>query len=171
MKKNNPNTLLIVLSVVNVFAIGIWTTMYLYSENIEAKMVKSMADLAVEEAKGEYLTGISGDLRTTEANRKLIESTFIKIGDESLFLENIERLATSTKVELKVFAFEKKEESLHLSMQTRGSFSRNYLFMSLLEKLPYELQINKVTLEKLENDGVNLWESHYDVSVMSYLEK
>jgi hypothetical protein len=171
MKKNNPNKLLIILGILNLCAVGLWFFMYTYSAGVNSQILESSIALAGEESKGTYVTGISGDLRSTEVDRKSIEQTFIKIGDEAHFLENIERLATSTKVEMKVFAFEKRDETLHLSMQIKGTFSRNYLFLSLIENLPYELRINKITIERLQDAGGNIWETHYDLSVISYLEK
>lgn len=172
MKKSSQNKLIITLCVVNIFAVGIWAVLYAYSLRIGTKLQKVNSDLLNEDAKGAYVTNIAGELRTSEENRELIDKTFIKFGDEADFLENIENLATTTKVEIKVFSFEQKDKTLHLLMQTRGTFSRNYLFLSLLESLPYEIVVNKISMEKLKEEAnLNRWETHYDVSVLSYIEK
>ncbi|HEY4514801.1 MAG TPA: hypothetical protein VJJ22_01430 [Candidatus Paceibacterota bacterium] len=170
-KNNNPNRLLVILAIVNLLAIAIWLAIFFFSQKLEASINDVISKLALEDAKGNYLATTAGDLRVTEEGRQIMNQSFIKLGDEASFLENIESLATSTKIEMSVSSFEKVDKTLHLVMQTKGSFARNYYFLSLLESLPYEMKINKATLSTNPGDIESGWSGRYDITISSYLDK
>jgi hypothetical protein len=92
------------------------------------------------------------------------------------FIEMIEKRARELGLGIEVeSAQENKHESdqyqyLRLTLRTQGSWKETYLFLSLLESLPYKISLNNIGLnaQSLLNTPEQVWIGTYTLDVVRY---
>ena len=168
---NKVKKLLLVTGAFALVAFGLWVGLFAWARNLANKYEQGELALASEGQKEIYYTSVTKVLRDTAEEQSVLATAFIEAGEESIFLENIENLATRSNVDFKIFGFEKRDTTLRTSLQFRGSFENTYYFIKLVESMPVKLGINKASLEEIPSDeeGKTLWEGRFDLDVLSYL--
>lgn len=165
----NKKGLLITLAIINIILIIVWLSIFIFAQKESRFLEEQYDSLATENEKEGYVRDVSRDLRETENLRTELGNFFVRAGEEASFLERIESLAKRAEVGVKVFTFEKDEKIIRLSLESNGTFSRNYYFLSLIESLPYNLTVSKVVYIKEGQEDKVTWRMRLDLTLHSYL--
>lgn len=123
-------------------------------------------------------------INDTEQDRVKLDSHFVTDDEVVNFIEKIENLGTDsgTKVEvISVYVDDVNKEVtnqaainelLYLDFKTEGSFAQMFHFLSMLEKLPFKIDIPQVNFEKTldgtgkVNKSLGSWKGLFSITVV-----
>lgn len=103
-----------------------------------------------------------------------LEKSFVGDKDVPVLIENLERLAGSSKVAVELTQAEvvpvgASDERLRLGLAARGSFSALTNYLSLIEALPYEILFPKLSLEREASGQVApVWRLELTLEIWGY---
>ncbi len=112
-------------------------------------------ELAVLEQSQSSATGIRHLLSDTKVEREQLAGFLVSKDGVAKFIESVEDLAKLTKTSVSVNSVGvtplkgDRFENVLLTAEARGSFENVYWLLSLIEKIPQQLQVQKVFVEKL----------------------
>ena len=139
----------------------------------EAALAESATQAAGE--RSDRLLELERLLDQTEDRRALIDRAFVTPGSLVDFIESTEGLGRAAQVSLTLRSVEpdKTKNLLRVSLDASGRFERLFLLVSLLESLPPEVAITRLSMSKaplppLEKDP-NTWNAHADLEASTYL--
>lgn len=106
---------------------------------------------------------IKGQLNELDEEVKLLDSFFVKKGEEVAFIESVEKLASSTgvKLEIKNITVDSKnnsksfKEDILVSMSSRGSYAGISSFFRKLESMPKLVSVDSYSM-RLSDGGWDL---------------
>ena len=163
---------LIATSVILTGALGFGTYRVL-DLGARAALAESATRTASEES--DRLLELERLLDQTEDKRTLIAHAFVTPGSLVDFIESAESIGRTAQVSLTLRSVEpdKTRNLLRVSLDASGRFERLYQLLSLLESLPPEITVTRLSLSKaslapLEKDP-NTWNAHADLEVSTYL--
>lgn len=112
-------------------------------------------------------------LEETREKREAAESIFVGPEELILFIEDLEKIGRESGVSLDVEsaspASGNSAPSFRLGL--RGDFQNLFLYLLLLENLPYEINLDEASLEKTssgENNKKSSWSALYTIRLLSY---
>ena len=162
-----------------VFFIGI------KNKNESISLVANEIDIALE--KEVKLKSIKNLIKDTENDRAKLNAYFV-VDDKVIdFIEDIENLAKDTNVDLKVMSIDINDdgnntpqqnnisELLQLNLKVAGLWDNLFHFISLVDELPFRVDISKVNLQVVydsnnKDKNPTDWEGMFVVSVLKLKE-
>jgi hypothetical protein len=113
-------------------------------------------------------------LRSTAETRASLDGHFVTEGTVADFIERLEGLGAIAGVEASLTSVEVPDNApiLRASFKASGTFSGVYHFIALLEALPYELEIERLSLAKAPaalGKRADLWEGEGSIELTSFL--
>lgn len=158
MKLSKVTILVIIIFVIDAALAGVYYQLFgvvrAKNERIATieDNIKTIAD------KDANLKSIKGLVVDTEESRAAINTFVIPQNGEVDFLEDIERLARQTSVDLSIVTVEERDEvletsssldSLHLHLEARGTWPAVFQFLRLMELLPLRSVVGDTQVEFL----------------------
>lgn len=169
-KKAKPITIVVVALIVVVVAVStvVWLWFQIDIKRSEAAGFKTELE-GFQDMLGSQ-SELVATVSNTEYQRSLIDSYFISETSFVPFIEQLEELATSTGVQLEKGALAGGDGSLTFTFRTEGSFNDTYYFLSLIERIPVGLTIERADLQSLtvqQNDMTEeiVWKGDFNVIV------
>jgi hypothetical protein len=155
----NIRSLLIVLSVLIIAMAGAY---YYFFSNLRAmgETISTLSNetdtLLSQEGNLDSLRAVFSD---TTNDRQKINSYFVQRDGAIDFITTIENLAAFAHLSHETQSVETKEENppsanrelLHLTFHTTGSWQNTFYFLSLLESLPFNINISHIDLHSTGN--------------------
>ena len=170
------------------FSIGllviIWVIVGSFSWDINVKKRKTselMANIAIQSGRKTEIKSLAQKLTNLDDKIEKIDTFILSPGQEVLveFIEEIESIGKTAQVELVINSIEvmspalpvlKDYEELNLTLEATGSFTQVFHFASLIENLPYHVDIKQVnlngTLEGEEKKEISVWRGDFVFKVL-----
>lgn len=112
---------------------------------------------SVERSRGEEknINAIARALQETERSREKLGEYYLKKSGIVFFIERLESMGKNAglKTIVQNVSVPEKSAILSIGVDTEGSFEDTFYFLSLLEKLPYKLAIESVTMREKAGAG------------------
>ena len=173
-------TVLLVVSIVMyvIFFINI------KEKNKNISSIVSEIDLVVK--KEVRLKSVKNLIKETEGDHIKLNTYFITDDKVVDFIENIENMAKDVGVDIEVvsvYVNDIKDDSiqknniselLRLSIEMSGKWSNIYHFVSLVEKLPFKIDILNINLENMyngDNENPENWKGVLNLSAVKLKKK
>jgi len=181
MNKNKQNTVTILILVIllNSLLVGL----YLYSfnkvktKNEEASVVSAeLQDYLSKEGKANLLKSLV--IKTTE-DRKKVDSYFVFRDDIPKFAKEIEALGKMSGTEVEIKGLRSADNVLILEISSTGDFVNTIQLISLIESLPYKVEITKayidnkeVKIPEEEGGGTTVaWKGNFNINITGFVAK
>jgi Tfp pilus assembly protein PilO len=172
------NIKILIVTILNLLAIisVIWSLKTLFNLKENALAVKK--ELVAAEANVASIKSLENLLAGLKKENEKMSYIFLEKEEIVSFIETLEKLAGISGVKLEIKSIKitddlsgnKKSEKPVLLLETSGSFRDIFYFISLAQKLPYQISFNQVDIHKnaLNKNEKNLWNSKISVTVLSY---
>lgn len=159
LKKNY--TVLIIVILLDVGAIGAYYTLYGRIINLNREIASTTTAIQSFERKEETFASLKTIVKDTEDERAKLESYFVANDDTASFIEKVEGLAHSKGLEFTVASISAAAGTLNLQIEATGMWSDLMNFYTLLERMPYQTSFGdaKFTYAK------PLWKGDFSLSV------
>lgn len=160
---------LLVVWGLNALLLGLVVTGYWYWQHSLTSLAASQAELMSLDKKITDLSQLKRLMSETAADREKIAHYFLTADTLPDFIDNLESLATSTQVSLKVTNVAIEEEGGNaavLSFDATASFPNLYRFTALVQQLPYQLQFTEA---KIANTGA--WLGKFVLRISSFTKE
>jgi len=170
------------------FSIGllviIWVLVGSFSWAINVKKRKTselMTNIATQSGRKTEIKSLAQKLININDKIEKIDTFILPPGQEVLveFIEEIESIGKTVGVELVINSIEvmspalpvlKDYEELNLKLEVTGNFTQVFHFASLIENLPYHVDIKQVnlngTLEGEEKKKISVWKGDFVFKVL-----
>ncbi len=163
-----------ILVIVSLSAYGI--TVWKINKNI-GEAVALGGDIAAEAQKDRSIESIRNILRNTAAEREKIDGYFVKSDNIVDFLEKIELMGKKSGVALSFDSVDipqNEKNVLRLRIGTEGNWEDSFYFLSLLENLPYKIELEKSALAKISKTVSNVktfyWRGDFTIRLLSFTQ-
>lgn len=156
---HQTRTALFISGTIALFSLVLFVGVFylIYAKSAEITTIEN--DLASAEAWENSSVSVKRLLVDTRDARNKIDSYFIGSDNVVSFIESIESLSKFVNVDTNVntvgidqISDTSKFEYATLSAVSEGSFQNLYWLLSLIETMPYELEVRRVYLEQLPPD-------------------
>lgn len=141
---------------------------YVYASKMLSLRAAELAQIVEtgnqERAQVLYLKQQKDALRETLPERDRLNSYFMDERSVAEFLSSVEQIGRDIGVKVETTSLGVNSGVLQVSVTIDGGFSGITHFVSLFEKMPYKLRIDRATL----NAGGEGWVSQLAVSVLSF---
>lgn len=147
------------------------------NKNKEISLILNVTDTAIQrEIK---LKSVDEIIKDTEYERKKLDTYFV--ADDSIvdFIEDIEELGRYVGIDIEIASVNidndlKTEDAiseiLNLNIETKGKWEDIFYFLSLIEKMPFKIDIEKADLYIVyEDDKKNvstIWKGFFNINVI-----
>lgn len=114
------------------------------------------------------LKSMESFLRESSEERKVLERAFVSEDGLVKFIEDLEENGKESGVDVEVnlaTVSQDQSDSPSFRIESRGSFSSVYKYLTSLENLPYEISINRTSLD---SEGEGKWRGIYEIKLLSY---
>lgn len=168
MKMRFKTTLALVLSLVISGAFGLAWIQWTISERTE-RISEFNLKLAILESEQKSMLGLKKFLEETREDKNKISEAFLSGEKIVEFIEELEKLSREKNVEIKIqsaLVSEKREENPTFNFELAGNFENIFRVAALMENLPYQLEIEEITLTREEKD--KKWRGQFRVKILSY---
>ena len=178
IKSSKTLTTLLIIGILSVAAV-LADTFFLFS--IKTSLDSSSAlegELEVERRVSSQLQASKEVVAGTAEERDKVETFFVGKDGVVAFLENLEVLGRDAGLEMEVSsvglveekqdrAGERSYEDLSVNITSKGSWTQNFRFLSILENMPLKLQITRAIIEKQAGGNQNSpWLGSFAINVM-----
>lgn len=171
------NSGLITLAVLNLVLAGAFAWGAYRIEGIAALARTAESEVLSAASESDRVLSLNRLLDETREDRATLEKAFVTPGSIVDFIESMESLARGAQVSLSLGSVEpdKTKDILRASLEAKGRFERVFSYIALLESMPPELSITKLSFGKtgaapLEKDP-NTWSAHADLEVTTFLNQ
>ena len=167
MNKLKENIVVIILLSSLIILTGLSFFLYSSLQKAEEKVSTLKNSIRESEARNTELDLIKINLKNTLENFQMLDALFVKHEEVADFLQEVEILAKSTGLSIKIIGVSKKDiagissnkEYLFVTASTQGDFKNTMKFMRLLELLPRKIGFDKVILKSEKGEkGESVWE-------------
>ncbi|MEK7596017.1 MAG: hypothetical protein AAB564_00480 [Patescibacteria group bacterium] len=174
MKSKNKLLILIVLFLANILAVAGWRQFFKEIEQEKEKIAAIRFESEKINTKVDGVKNLDDLLKNTEKERNLINEAFIGEKDLVVFIEELEKIALMSKVELAVTGASLPQNNgkagpvFRISLQ--GEFEGVYRFANLLANAPYQVFFEKISFRRVavkEEEG-RPWQADLEAMVLSY---
>lgn len=162
-------------------SLGLYTALFLGTRFVTNKVTDAKREVNKEESAQHKLEIIQTLLKENENAQKLVDSYILSDTEVVAFIEQLEQLIRRTGIDGKIDAVSAvpytgdtsgKWENLRAVISSAGEWSNTYHFLSLLEQLPYRLQIPRVVIEKTKDESTKektpreFWRGEFTLQVL-----
>ncbi|MFQ5661916.1 MAG: type 4a pilus biogenesis protein PilO [Candidatus Paceibacteria bacterium] len=130
------------------------------------------------------LRSVKQIIKDTKDDRVKLDSYFVADDEIINFIEMIETLGVNSGAEVevinvsvdteneKVVNKNKISELLNINFKTEGSFVEMFHFLSMLEKLPFKIEISQVNFNKVSNEIIGAdkslepWKGYFNITAV-----
>ncbi|KKR31515.1 MAG: hypothetical protein UT65_C0024G0002 [Parcubacteria group bacterium GW2011_GWF2_39_8b] len=185
---NNINSLKKILVVLIICIIWFCSIYYIIFSNIKNKNEQTgrlISELNAQVKKQENSLLVERMIKNADSNINLIDSSIIAKDGDVGFIENLERIARESGLEMTIQSLIFEDDpsfasttltSLKITAKTKGAWLGSYKFLAHMESLPFKIKINKFVLVKnisdadseIKNAEPSLWESTFEIRVLKY---
>lgn len=160
------------------FACFVFWFFYTEIQNNNETSEQSQITWQNEASRRDEIESLDHSLQTTEEERALLETHFIRSSDVVPLLDMIEKLApeSGAKAEVSLVDLLKDNIGLIVEMKVTGRFEAVYKFLMLLENSPYELDFISVDMQKSNEQDTSdkknpfsLWSATLRVKLLSFI--
>ncbi len=162
----------LVITALSAYGMALWKI----KKNI-GEAVNLNLSIAAEAQKEAGIESTRNILRNTAAEREKIEGYFVGSDNIVDFLEKIELMGKKSGVNLSFDSVDiplDERNVLRLRIGAEGSWEDDFYFLSLLENLPYKMEIEKSTIVKLtkivSNVKTSYWRGDFTVKLLSFYQ-
>ncbi len=168
---------------INLIAIAGWWFIYSSVQQERDTIANLRREIDINERRMNNGRSLGVLLADVKKDEEKISSTFLHSNNIVKFIEDLESLSHKASTTLEVNAIKLptpgdniKEPAFHFKIT--GTFGELFQYFALLENLSYQIEIEKVSLIKLQtsNSGgmtntkksIPIWEAEFDVKLLSY---
>ncbi len=170
------NTTIIISAIAGIFALGaIGGSWYALSsiDTMRETLVAGQLELKKEDERAQTILDVKRQLKRLEAERTELGQYFFKEEDIVRLLEQLEDLARHASVEMSVNVATPTDGAgrkvFRTGMKVEGSWQNVVYFVSLLEALPFRLELTRVNLSGGESG--ERWVGDVSMDLLSFLPK
>lgn len=135
------------------------------------------SSIAAESQKEAGIESTRNILRNTAAEREKIDSYFVSSDNIVDFLEKIELLGKKSGVALSFDSVDipsDEKNVLRVRAGTKGSWENTFYFLSLIENLPFKIELEKSsvikTVEVVSNIKTFYWRGDFTIKLVSFYQ-
>lgn len=153
------------------FAVGVFTTLFIYINNKNQVALTRMDDWHKEEDRRANIETMEKFLASKSAASLELDKHFVKSTDIVSFLDLIERLApkVGSSAEVTLVDVAKDGTGLYVEVKSKGSFESLYRFLSLLENAPYILEITSMSMRAPGASEGGPWDATFKLKLVSFI--
>lgn len=164
----------IVLSLAGISAYGavVWNIKKNVSEAEELTL-----SITVEAQKEASIESIRNILRNTAVEREKIEGYFVSSDNIVDFLEKIELLGKKSGASLSFDSVDipsDEKNVLRVRIGTEGNWENTFYFLSMIENLPFKIEIEKSSIVKMtkivSNVKTSYWRGDFTIRLLSFYQ-
>jgi biopolymer transport protein ExbB/TolQ len=150
-----------------VLLVGVLVWGYWYWQHSLTSLATNQAELLSLDKKITDLSQLKRLMAETATDRAKIGAYFLSTNTLPDFIDNLEGLATTTQVTLKVTNVVLEDEAAAvLTFETMASFGNMHRFIALVEQLPYQVQFTEANIA---NNGV--WTGTFSLRINSFIKE
>ena len=149
--------LLIVTLLLNLVALGCYGFLLREIKGKNERISNLVNDIELQTKKKSVITSVKAIVVETSPLREKLSRYLVEREGAVSFIELLEHLGKNTGVSVVINSVEKvpqestqQVETLQLGLRASGTWEDVIRFLGLLELLPYEAQVEQLTLSKLE---------------------
>lgn len=133
--------------------LGAYVFLNIHTKKLAKETAEDYSQLAVLNKKNDDLQSLRKTLRSTEEDRKLLDTHFVSEANVARFLSEIEGFGVETKTNVKLESVKQEGEpkTLLLNLRANGEFSDLMALVKLMEQAPYAIVVDKLLLNKRIN--------------------
>ncbi len=181
MKNNKQKTIWILVGVIilNLLLSGV----YAYSfytvkiKNEEASLVSK--ELEEYLSKEGTINLLKTSVKNTEEERKKVDAYFVTRDDIPDFTKKIERLGGMSGTDLVITGLRTQNNVLSVDLSSEGSFRNTMQLISLIENLPFKVEVVKAYIDVVEIDipeeeggGLKIiWKGNFSIELTGFVAK
>lgn len=135
------------------------------------------SSIAAESQKEASIESIKNILRNTAAEREKVGAYFVSSDNIVDFLEKIELLGEKSGVNLSFDSVDippDEKSILRVRIGTEGKWEDTFYFLSLIENLPFKIELEKSsvikTVKTVSNVKVSYWRGDFTVRLLSFYQ-
>lgn len=174
MEGKKKYLILSILFLANILAVAGWWLFFKEIKQEEEKIAATRFESEKINIKIDGVKNLDNLLKDAEKERNLINRTFIEEKYLVVFIEELEKIALMSKVELTVTGASLPQKDgragpvFRISLQ--GEFEGIYRFANLLANAPYQVFLEKISFRRVsvkEGEG-RAWQADLEATVLSY---
>lgn len=189
MKNLSPiKKILLACITLNVVAVGFYAFVLWSIQAKNEKVVEVLGQVNEDMKKDESLRAVKISLEENKDFISQIDSFFVPEDGVANFIASLESLGRASSVELSIASVEIQpnsakndfKEGLNIRIETSGSWFNTFYLLSVIENLPYKIDINQVSLtlsnatDKILFSGLGprtktsgeYWKGSFDITVL-----
>lgn len=166
------------LVVLGVFALaGLFGYGYFFysitTTNNEASLIRG--DILLKEKKENRAFVDRNLVRGTENERQVLDNYFVNSNSIISFIERLESLGRASRVSLTLSSVDidsERKNALKINLRMTGTFSGIYYLISLIEAMPYEIDVTRFSISKSASPSAkdnDLWEGETSMELFSFI--
>jgi hypothetical protein len=143
---------------------------FYYIESASARAVSAEAEAKTVRLRGEKLDASKRLMTVREEDLAKLDSYVLNRSSIAAFIERLEDLSVHAGVTLDIREA-KAEDGLTLSFSTDGPFSNTYYFLTLLERLPFNITLKSANFDAAQGSAPGVrtrWHANYSIIVNSF---
>lgn len=172
-----------ILALTMILAIASVVFYVLFFNNVKGKnetisTIINDIDIAIQ--KETRLKSAKDIIKDTETGRGKLDTYFIDNEEIIDFIEEIEKIGRDIGVEIEIISVSISDskiqrdnisEVLNLDLKAEGKWSSVFHFLALIEKMPFKINISKINLQVVYNDGdkknsSGIWKGFFSISAI-----
>lgn len=169
--------LLILFATLGVLSAAAFYGMIWYVDSLNNNSVALEQTYTNSQIKLKNVQSTARTVRSAGDSLDKLEDYMVKPGQELPIVKSIEQLAAAASLTEKTDLLgidqsptltSQNKEFLHIVISTGGTFDRTMNFLSILETLPYNVKMNKVTLTAgaTASSTATVWNASFDLSLV-----
>lgn len=178
----NTKQALILTIILTIVAIVFYVWIFNNIKNTNKAISTISNEMNLATKKEMTLRSTKSLVKDTEANRAKIENYFVADDTIVNFIETVESMSDYTGAEVKVLSVNVSDnqimkndvsEVLRLNLETKGTWNKVFHFLSLMEKMPFSIDILKADFEVSKDDtkktgknNIREWTMFVDIAVI-----
>lgn len=178
--KTKQILLISVISVIAVSALYVMLFLNIKEKNNNISALVNEVDIILQ--KEIKLRSVKHIINDTKDDRAKLDSHFVADDEIINFIETIENLGADSDVKVEVTDVSVSSagaeadsqvnisELLNLNFKIEGSFAQMFHFLSMLEKLPFKIDILRVNFEKVSDESriinKNPWNGFFSITAL-----
>ena len=163
---------ILVLAAISAYGIAVWKIRKNISEAADLS-----SSIAVESQKEAGIESTRNILRGTAAEREKIDMYFVSSDNIVDFLEKIELLGKKSGITLSFDSVDippDEKNVLRVRVGTEGNWENTFYFLSLIENLPFKIELGKSSISKAErvvsNVKISYWRGDFTIKLVSFYQ-
>jgi len=172
MKYNKKTKIIFaVVLALNFILAGLYVYAFYEAKEKNKKVAIASRELEKQLNKEGDIGLVAKTVKETEIQRSKIDTYFIMRDDIVDFTQKVESLGGTSNTELAITGLNTQGNTLSFELESKGSFVDIVHLISLIENLPFKLDINKSYINKVSGDGGNQWNGNFNVTLSGFSDK